>query len=80
LKKSEHPVLDHSAQSGRHVACRNEVIAARAVLIIVDALLKAGANLGTLKIQMAINKAREDVVALLDSKFPREAELRPRRK
>jgi hypothetical protein len=58
----------------------NETTAALAVLIIVDALLKADANLGTLKIQMAINKAREDVVALLDSKFPQQAEMRPRRR
>jgi hypothetical protein len=51
----------------------NETVAALAVLIIVDELLKADANLGTLKIQMAINKAREDVAALLDSQFPRQA-------
>jgi hypothetical protein len=51
----------------------NETTAALAVLIIVDELLRADANLGTLKIQMAINKAREDVVALLDSRFPRQA-------
>jgi hypothetical protein len=57
----------------------HETTAALAVLIIVDALLKADANLGTLKIQMAINKAREDVVALLDSQFPHQAEMRPRR-
>jgi hypothetical protein len=58
----------------------NETTAAIAVLIIVDALLKADANLGTLKIQIAINKAREDVVALLDSQFPQQAEMRPRRR
>jgi hypothetical protein len=55
----------------------NETTAALVVLIIVDALLKADANLGTLKIQMAINKAREDVIALLDSQFPHQAGMRP---
>jgi hypothetical protein len=56
----------------------NETTAALAVLIIVDALLKADANLGTMKIQIAINKAREDVVALLNSQFPQQAEMRPK--
>jgi hypothetical protein len=56
----------------------NETIAALIVLNIVNALLTAGANLGTLKIQMAINAARERTVDLLNQ-FPRQAEMRPRR-
>jgi hypothetical protein len=51
----------------------NETIAALIVLNIVNALLAAGANLGTLKIQMAINTARERTVDLLN-RFPRNAE------
>ena len=56
----------------------NETLAALIVLNIVNALLAAGANLGTLKIQMAINAARERTVTLLNQ-FPRRTELRPRR-
>jgi hypothetical protein len=47
----------------------NETIAALIVLNIVDALLAAGANMGTLEIQMAINEARERTVTLLDSRI-----------
>ena len=44
----------------------NETLAALIVLNIVNALLTAGANLGTLEIQMAINAARERTVTLLN--------------
>jgi hypothetical protein len=46
----------------------NETLAALIVLNIVNALLAAGANLGTLKIQMAINAARERTVTLLNQR------------
>jgi hypothetical protein len=57
----------------------NETLAALIVLNIVNALLTAGANLGTLKIQMVVNAARERTVTLLNQ-FPRQAEMRPRRR
>jgi hypothetical protein len=80
LQRSKRPPRTEPQSVQLDLFCtENETTAAHAVLIIVDALLKADANLGTLKIQMAINKAREDVAALLDSQFPHQAEMRPRR-
>jgi hypothetical protein len=46
----------------------NETLAARIVLNIVSALVAAGADLGTSKIQTAINTAREDTIALLNQR------------
>ena len=46
----------------------NETLAALIVLNIVNALLTAGANLGTLEIQIAINAARERTVTLLNQR------------
>jgi hypothetical protein len=65
--------IQHSARKAQGVqldlfCTENETLAALIVLNIVNALLTAGANLGTLEIQMAINAARERTVTLLNQR------------
>jgi hypothetical protein len=80
IQRSNRPPRKESQDVQFDLFCSaNETIAALIVLSIVDALLKAGANLGTLEIQKAISVQREHIATLLDSQFPHQAEMRPRR-
>jgi hypothetical protein len=59
----------HGVQLDLFVA-ESETLASLIVLDIVRSILDAGGNLGTMKIQMAINAARERAITLLDSQLP----------
>jgi hypothetical protein len=61
------------------LVAEGETLACLIVLDIVRSIIEAGGALGTLKIQMAINAARERAITLLNSQFPHHADMRPRR-